>query len=200
MSFPFGSEFTVGIGSRRIEVPQSYRADSVSALEVRERVLDRQFRLPVRIDGRRRVRLYERNLGRLTVNGTGRGKYKVPAPLRPHRLESGERPSDVVLIVGRGIANRVRYDQQRREMHHRGGAALPDCAPHGIDVANITLNQRCAERCFSMSCRQIIENHYPAAREAQGLGAVTADVARTSGDQNRTGLRGGLRRGQWSSR
>jgi hypothetical protein len=29
---------------------------------------------------------------------------------------------------------------------------------------------------------------------------VTADVTRTSGDQNRTGLRRGLRRGQWSSR
>jgi hypothetical protein len=29
---------------------------------------------------------------------------------------------------------------------------------------------------------------------------VTADVTRTSGDQNRTGLGGGLRRGQWSNR
>ncbi len=163
-------------------------------------MLDRQFRLPVRIDGRRRVCLYKWNLGRFTVDRAGRGKYEVPAPLRPHRLERGQRPSDVVLIVGRGIANRISYDQERREMHHRGGAALAYCAPHGIDVPNITLNQRYAQRCLSMSCRQIIENHYPAARMAQGLDAVTADIARTSGDQNRTGLRRGLRRGQWSSR
>src|SRR5262245_19380899 len=193
------AEFTVGIGSRRIEVPQSDRADSVSALEVRERVLHRQFRLSVRIDGRRRVRLYKWNLGRFAVDRTSRGKYKVPTPLRPHRLEGGQRPSDVVLIVGRGIANRIGYDQEGREMHHRGGAALSYCAPHGIGVANITLNQWRAQRCVSMSCRQIIENYYPAARKAQGFGAVTADIARTSGDQHRTGLRGGLRRGQWSS-
>ena len=85
-------------------------------------------------------------------------------------------------------------------MHHRGGAAFTNCAPDGIDIADITVDERCAQRCFSMSSRQIIENDHPAARTAEGLGAVTADVTRTSGDQNRTGLRRGLRRGQWSSR
>jgi len=85
-------------------------------------------------------------------------------------------------------------------MHHRGSAALTDCTPYSIDVANITLNERCAQRGFSMPGGQIIENHYPAACMAQGLDAVTADIARTSSDQDRTGLRVGLRRGQWSSR
>ena len=71
---------------------------------------------------------------------------------------------------------------------------------HGIDIADITLDQRRAKRCFSVSCRQIVENDHAVAGKAERLGAVAADVARTAGDQNRTGLRGGLRRGQWSSR
>ena len=73
-------------------------------------------------------------------------------------------------------------------MHHRGGAAFPDCAPDGLDVANITLDERRAQRCFFVSGRQVVEDNHPAARTAQSLGAVAADVTRTSGDENRAGL------------
>ena len=99
------TELTVGIGARSIEVPQSYRADSISALEVREGMLDSEFCLPIRIDRRGRVRFYKWNLGRFTVDRTRRRKYKMPAALGTHRLERGQCPSDVVLIVGRRVAH-----------------------------------------------------------------------------------------------
>jgi len=77
----------------KFEVRGLDRAGQAYALlwGVRERVLDRQFRLPVRVDRRRRVRFYKWNLGWLTVNRTGRRKYEVRAALRPHRLLIGRR-------------------------------------------------------------------------------------------------------------
>src|SRR5262245_35757951 len=44
------AEFTVRIGTRRIEVPQRDRLESVSAIVVRQGSLDGEFRLAVRVD------------------------------------------------------------------------------------------------------------------------------------------------------
>jgi hypothetical protein len=65
------TKLPVGIRARRIEVPERNRPDVVSALEVRQRVLDREFGLSIRIDRSRRVRFAQRRLDRLAVHRAG---------------------------------------------------------------------------------------------------------------------------------
>src|SRR5204862_7039842 len=71
------AKLAVRIRAGGVEIAQSDRPDAVRALEVRQRVLDSQFRLAVRIDRSSRIGFADRRFERLSVNGAGRGKNEL---------------------------------------------------------------------------------------------------------------------------
>ena len=124
------AELAVGIRTGGVEVAQPDRPDAVRPLEVRQRMLDRELGLSVRVHRRGRMGFADRRLHRLAVHGAGRGEHELTAPLGRHRLERADRPGDVVPVVAGRIPDRVGHRQPRREVHHRRRPALANGAPH----------------------------------------------------------------------
>ena len=77
----------VGIGAGRVEIPQDDRAQPVRALEVRQRPLDRQLRLAIRVDRPLRMRLVDRRRHRLAERRRRGRKHKARDAGLRHRLE-----------------------------------------------------------------------------------------------------------------
>ena len=75
-------------------------------------------------------------------------------------------------------------------------ARVAQGAAHGVDVADVALDERRTERRLAMTGRQVVVDDGPVAGPAQRLGGVAADVAGATGHQHRARVSGG----QWSSR
>src|SRR5207237_4607707 len=90
------AELAIRIGAGGIEVAEPDRADAVRPLEMRQRVFYGELRLATGVDRRRRMRLTNRRLYGLAVDGARRREAELPALLRRHRLERRQRTADVV--------------------------------------------------------------------------------------------------------
>jgi hypothetical protein len=190
------AQLAVGVGAGGIEVPQPDRRDAVGALEVRQRLLDGELRLAVGVDRRRRMRLPQRRLCRLAVDGGGGREDEAAAAFRGHRLERAERPGHVVAVIAGGIGHRLGHREPRREVHDGGGAALAQRGAHGGHVPDIAFDERRAERRVAVSGRQVVVDDDAVPGLAEGLRRMAADVAGAAGDEYRRRATGG----QWSGR
>ena len=82
------TELAVRVRAGGVEVAQADRADPVGALEVRQRVLDRQLRLAVGVDRVGRVRLAKRRLRRLSVRSRTSTRTRNDGSLRRPSLRA----------------------------------------------------------------------------------------------------------------
>src|SRR6266446_7616305 len=90
------ANLTAVIGSRRIEIAQTHRAQSVSAAISPERVFEKKLRRPIGIDRLARRLLDNRNLLRDAVHSAGRGKHEAANTGVHGAIQETERRDDIV--------------------------------------------------------------------------------------------------------
>ena len=108
----------------------------------------------------------------------------MAAAFRRHRLERAQRADHVVPVVPGGVLHGVRDHEPRREVHHRGGARLPQRAAYGGDIGDVAFDQPAAEHGAAMTRREVVVDDHVVAGLAQRLRGVAADVAGAAGHQD----------------
>jgi hypothetical protein len=161
---------------------------------MRQRVFDRQLRLPVGVDGRVRVRLANRRLDRFAVDGAGRRKDEPLASFRRHGFERREHPANIIAVVADRIPDGIRDGQPRGEVDDGRRPAVAKRTAHGVDVANVAFDERSAQRGLPMSGGQIVVDDDAVAGPAKCLRGMTADVTGAARDEDCSSG------GQWSNR
>ena len=184
------AEGTAGIGAGRVEVAQRNRADAVSALVMRQRAFDGELGLAIGVDRPRRMILGDRRLLGIPEHRCRRREDEMAHAGGDHRIEHRQRTADVVAVVARGSAYRLGHREPGREMHHRVGPVLFDCAAQVVGVEDVALDEHrlaaaCPSRRRFVPGREIVVNDDVLAAVDERLYGMAANVAGASGHEDR---------------
>ena len=182
------AEVSVRVRPGRVEVAQRDRPKAVGAPVVAQGMLDRQLRVPVRVDGVGGVLLADGRRHRVAVHGAGRRQHQPIHPARAHRVQHRERPPHVVLVVPGRIAHRLLHRQEGREVHHLGDPVVTQRRLEPRGLADVSLHERRAAHRRAVPGAQIVVHHDRAPCRLQGLHGMAADVSGAARHQHRTHL------------
>ncbi len=189
------AELAVGIRAGRVEITQRHREQSVCALEVRQRTLDRELGLAVAVDRLLRMGFGNRRFDRLAVGRAGGREDEPGDRLGRHRLEDAQRAADVVAVVARRFAHRFADVEIGREVHHRLDPVSADRRPDCAGIQDVSFDQLAVAHRLTVAGAEVVVDDRLVAAARERLAGVAADVAGAAGYEHPARLSG-----QWRSR
>ena len=166
-----------------VEVPQADRAQPGRRAEIADHQVDGELRGAVGVDRPGDGRLADRDLVRLPVHRAGRGEHQARNAGGRHRLEQVQGPAHVRAVVALGVADRLRHERQRGEVHDAVESALERRVDR-LAIEQIRDDEVCAIRDGgAVALLEVVEHDHLVAGGEQLPSDDRADVARAARDE-----------------
>ena len=169
-----------------VEVAQRDRGEAVGARLVGEHPIDRELRVPVRVDRPVRRVLGDQVDVRLAIRRRRRGEHDPLDPVRSHRVEQVERADDVAAVVALRELDGLGDQRQRREVHDAVDSRHGRVDRLGVEQVDLQ-ELGTGGNGGAVAAVERVEHGDLVAALQQLLGDDRADVAGTAGDEESHG-------------
>ena len=136
------ADLAARVRTGRVEIAQGDPPQSVRALEMRQRPLDRELGFAVRVGRMLFEGLDNRHRRRLAIDRAGRRKDESTNAGQAHGVEHRERSGDVVVVVLERPVHRLVHDEPGGKVHHRVGLMLLERASNLVGIVDVRPRER----------------------------------------------------------
>ena len=178
------ADFTVSIGTGRIEVAQRRPLQSVRRAVPVQHLFDEQLGLAVRVHGPLWVIFGDWHHIGNAIGGTGRGEHDAPHVRLMHGIQQIQGAGDVIAEILARIRHRLAHIGEGGEVDHGVDGILAQSALDRGAVRQIGLDQRAPAHGPAMAIDQAVEADGGIPCSGEGLAGVAADVSGATSDQN----------------